>query len=300
MRVDNRLIPQGIYEFGKYRLNTAERVIENAGQPVPISPKALDVLIMLIENRGRIVEKEALMMKVWPDTFVEDNNLAFNISVLRKLFGESGASPNYIKTIPKRGYRFIADVVEVSSELPGTEVAGLDPNGSPAPVTAPLYAPGPQPARSRLGGWWILVAAVFTLAVAGILTSHLHRIPKLTYRDMIVLADFVNKTGDPVFDGTLQQGLMIQLEQSSYLSLISQARIQQTLRLMGQPAGARLTAQLAGDLCQRTGSAAVVEGSIASFGSRYVVGLRAMNCSTGDILDNQQIQAGRKQDVLNA
>jgi DNA-binding winged helix-turn-helix (wHTH) protein/tetratricopeptide (TPR) repeat protein len=293
MRGDNSLTEKGVYEFGDFRLDTRERAIESAGRPLSIAPKALDLLIVLVENCGRIVDKQELMTKVWPDTFVEDNNLAFNISVLRKLFGESGASPRYIETIPKRGYRFIADVVRVPDELSAM-------NGSPAPVVAPAYVAGPPPAPARSAQWRILAGALFIVAAAGILTSRFHRVPKLTDRDTIVLADFVNKTGDPVFDGTLQQGITVQLEQSPYLRLIPEGRVRQTLRLMGQRAGAPLTAELARDLCQRTGSAAVVEGSIASLGTQYVVGLRAVNCVSGDVLDNEQLQAGEKNDVLNS
>ena len=293
MRGDNSLTEKGVYEFGDFRLDTRERAIESAGRPLSIAPKALDLLIVLVENCGRIVDKQELMKKVWPDTFVEDNNLAFNISVLRKLFGESGASPRFIETIPKRGYRFIADVVRVPDELSAM-------NGSPAPVVAPAYVAGPPPAPARSAQWRILAGALFIVAAAGILTSRFHRVPKLTDRDTIVLADFVNKTGDPVFDGTLQQGITVQLEQSPYLRLIPEGRVRQTLRLMGQRAGAPLTAELARDLCQRTGSAAVVEGSIASLGTQYVVGLRAVNCVSGDVLDNEQLQAGEKNDVLNS
>ena len=293
MRGDNSLTEKGVYEFGDFRLDTRERAIESAGRPLSIAPKALDLLIVLVENCGRIVDKQELMKKVWPDTFVEDNNLAFNISVLRKLFGESGALPRYIETIPKRGYRFIADVVRVPDELSAM-------NGSPAPVVAPAYVAEPPPAPARSAQWRILAGALFILAAAGILTSRFHRVPKLTDRDTIVLADFVNKTGDPVFDGTLQQGITVQLEQSPYLRLIPEGRVRQTLRLMGQRAGAPLTAELARDLCQRTGSAAVVEGSIASLGTQYVVGLRAVNCVSGDVLDNEQLQAGEKNDVLNS
>jgi tetratricopeptide (TPR) repeat protein/predicted Ser/Thr protein kinase len=141
-------------------------------------------------------------------------------------------------------------------------------------------------------------AAALTLLAAGYF--YLHRTPKLTDKDTIVLADFTNTTGDAVFDGTLRQGLAVQLEQSPFLSLVSEERIQQTLRLMGQPADARLTPELARQLCERTGSAAVLDGSIASLGSQYVLGLRAKNCRTGDVLDEEQAQAARKEHVLNA
>ena len=132
------------------------------------------------------------------------------------------------------------------------------------------------------------------------LTVYLHRSPALGEKDTLLLADFANSTGDSVFDATLRQGLAIQLEQSPFLSLISEERIQRTLRLMGRPADARLTPEIAREICERTGSAAVLEASIAKLGTQYVLGLRARKCATGDILDEEQVQAARKEDVLNA
>jgi len=146
----------------------------------------------------------------------------------------------------------------------------------------------------------IVPTAAAGLALLAVGHFYLHRTPRLTDKDTIVLADFTNTTGDPVFDGTLRQGLAIQLEQSPFLSLLSEEHIQKTLRLMGRPADARLTPALAREICERTAGAAVLEGAIASLGSQYVLGLRAKNCRTGDVLDEEQAQAPRKEDVLNA
>ena len=121
----------------------------------------------------------------------------------------------------------------------------------------------------------------------------------LTDKDTIVLAEFTNTTGDPVFDDTLRQGLAAQLQQSPFLSLVSDERIRRTLPLMNQPADARLTAEVARVVCVRTGGAAVLQGSIATLGSQYVLGLRATNCATGDILADEQAQASQKEDVLS-
>ena len=128
----------------------------------------------------------------------------------------------------------------------------------------------------------------------------IHAKSTLTDRDRIVLADFVNKTSDPVFNDTLRQGLSVQLEQSPYLSLVGEERVQQVLGLMGRPGDAALTPAVALEVCQRTGGAAVVDGSIVSLGSQYVVGLRARSCKTGDVIDEEQVQAARKEDVLSA
>jgi serine/threonine protein kinase/tetratricopeptide (TPR) repeat protein len=149
--------------------------------------------------------------------------------------------------------------------------------------------------------WQVIVpAAVAALALSVAGYFYFHRAAKLTDKDTIILADFTNTTGDPVFDGTLRQGMAVQLEQSPFLSLISEERILHTLSLMGQSADARLTPDLAREICERTASAAVLDGSIASLGSQYVLGLRAKNCRTGDVLDEEQVQAARKEDVLNA
>ena len=140
--------------------------------------------------------------------------------------------------------------------------------------------------------------AIAGLCLAGYVYSHHAR--KLTDKDTIVLAEFRNNTGDPVFDETLRQGLAVQLGQSPFLSVISEASIRRTLRLMGRPAQAQLTAEIAREVCERTGSTAVLEGSITRLGEQYILALRATNCASGDPLDNEQEPAPRKEDVLNA
>jgi eukaryotic-like serine/threonine-protein kinase len=149
-------------------------------------------------------------------------------------------------------------------------------------------------------GQRMVAAAAALVGLSAAAYFYFHRAPRLTDKDTIVLADFVNKGGDPVFDETLRQGLAVELQQSPFLELISDRRVQQTLALMGQPKDARLTPDIAQQVCERTGSAAVLQGSIASLGSQYVLGLRASNCNTGGLLDQEQIQVARREDVLNA
>jgi len=152
--------------------------------------------------------------------------------------------------------------------------------------------------------WKVLVPAALIFAAAAIGATLYFRsrqtTTRLTEKDTIVLSDFDNKTSDSVFDGTLRQGLAVQLEQSPFLSLISEQRIQQTLKLMSQPADARLTPEIARELCQRTQSAAVLDGSIASLGNQYVLGVKAVNCRTGDTLTEVQERATGKEQVLAA
>jgi hypothetical protein len=141
------------------------------------------------------------------------------------------------------------------------------------------------------------VAAVASLAAD---YSYSHQTPKLADKSTIVLADFANATGDPDFDSALRHILVVQFENTARLSLLPDARVSQTLGLMGLPANAQLTPDVAAEICERTASAAVVEGSITTLGSKYVLTLRARNCRTGDILDHEQARAAKKEGVFKA
>ena len=147
--------------------------------------------------------------------------------------------------------------------------------------------------------WKIASAAAAVLALCGGASYfYLHGAAKLTEKDTLLLADFENKTGDPVFDDTLREGLIVQLQQSPYLSLIPEPKIRATLKLMGRPVESALTADTAREVCERLGARAMLTGGIASLGSQYVLSLRAEGCADGEALDNQQAQAPGKDQVL--
>src|SRR6516164_5486949 len=158
------------------------------------------------------------------------------------------------------------------------------------------------PEQPRTLTWKIVVPAAGLLValVAGALYLRSHRTPKLTDKDTIVLADFTNTTDDPVFDGALRQGLSIQLEQSPFLSLVSDEQIRQTLGLMGQPVDTKLIPAIAREVCQRTASAAVLDGSIARIGTQYLLTLRAVNCESGKTLASTEAKASDENHVLDA
>ena len=149
---------------------------------------------------------------------------------------------------------------------------------------------------------WIAAGAaaliVALVAIGGYF--YFHRAPKLTEKDSIVVADFTNTTGDPVFDGTLRQGLSTQLEQTPYLRLISGDQIAETLRFMEKPPDTRLTQEVAREVCQRVNATTEIEGSIAALGNQYVIGLTAVNCKTGEALAEEQVTADGKEKVISA
>ena len=159
-----------------------------------------------------------------------------------------------------------------------------------------------MPQRRRSISWKALaaLAALIVVLAAGGLYWRSRKLPKLTEKDTIVLADFANTTGDAIFDDTLKQALATQLAQTPFLNILSDQRVSETLRMMRRSPGERVTLDTAREICERTGSTAVLAGSIGSLGSQYAIGLNAMNCVTGDSLAREEIQASRKEEVLNA
>ena len=157
-------------------------------------------------------------------------------------------------------------------------------------------------AGRKLGlGWKVLVpTALFVAALAASGYFYSHRTPKLTDKDTIVLADFANNTGDPVFDDTLKTALAVSLRQSPFLNVLSDSGVTKTLQEMTRPVGTKLTPEVALELCQRAGSKAYLAGTIGSLGSEYVLGLKAVNCRSGDTLAQEQVTAASKEKVLEA
>src|SRR5215510_5509902 len=117
------------YEFGRFRLKVAERVLLREGELVPLTPKVFDILVTLVENGGQVVAKDDLMKRVWPNTFVEEGNLTQNISLLRKALGETPGGVQFIETVPRRGYRFVAETNETWGDDRHAEAAGNGHNG---------------------------------------------------------------------------------------------------------------------------------------------------------------------------
>src|ERR1700733_1044275 len=274
------------YEFGPFRVDPEKETVLRAGEAIPLQPKTLQILLVLIRHPQKLVTKDDLMKAVWPDTFVEEANLSRNIFLLRKALGDRPQDHQYILTVPGRGYRFAEDVRSVRHE----EVSVIAGQHSKTEVRIRETKP-----------WaWIAVTVVLALTIACATWLLLHRQPVPSEKVTVVVGDFDNSTGDPVFDGTLRQGLSVQLDQSPFLSLISDDRIRQTLPLMGKTLDQRLTPEIGREVCQRTGGGAVLNGSIATLGSQYILGLRAVSCSTGDVLAVEQETADSKEKILAA
>jgi DNA-binding winged helix-turn-helix (wHTH) protein/tetratricopeptide (TPR) repeat protein len=276
--------PPTVFRFGTFEVDLRTREMRKQGVRIKIQGQPFHVLTLLLQRPGEMVTREELRSKIWQsDTFVDfDNGLNTSINRLREALGDSAESPRYIETLPRRGYRFIAPVTTDEVQTPVTTSA--------APVGSP---------RTRT-----ILSAAAVLAIGAVFGMGLFWLWRQTLlvneRDTIVLADFANSTGDPVFDGTLRQGLAVQLEQSPFLSLVSEEQVQQTLRLMRQSPDAPVTLETAREICQRTMSTIVVAGSIAQIGEEYSLILRAENCSNGEEVKATQAQARDKSHVLEA
>jgi eukaryotic-like serine/threonine-protein kinase len=274
--------------FGVFELDRRSGELRKFGTRIRLQDQPLKVLMALLEQPGVVVTRDELKRKIWPDESFGDFDHAVNVAVakLRAALADSADTPRFVETLHRRGYRFIFPVGS-TAQAPVADAGG---NGVSLPAKTSRF-----PTAAVLGS--AVVALV--LCVSAWWFWH-HRTHKLTEKDTVVLADFINSTGDPVFDGTLRQGLAVQLSQSPFLSLISEERVKQTLQLMSQPPDARLTPEIARQVCLRNASAAVLEGSIAKLGNQYVLGLNAVNCATGDSLAEEQVTADGKEQVLKA
>ena len=313
-----------VFSFGEFEVREREFLLISAGEPVAVEPKAFRVLLFLLRNPGRLIRKDEILNAVWGDCSVSDNSLTRSITTLRRLLGDDSRYPRYIATVPTVGYRFLCDVKTVEDGFAGPNAATLPHphNGNeenrnefePLPGTRSVevtpHRPGDNLATPFAAGetskrWKVIVpaaAAVLAFFITGYFYLHRapHSTPILTDKDTIVLADFTNTTGDAVFDDTLKTALDVSLRQSPFLSVLSDSEVEKTLQQMTRPATTKLTPELARELCQRAGSKAYLAGSIASLGSEYVLGLKAVNCQSGDTLAEEQVTAAFKEKVLDS
>jgi DNA-binding winged helix-turn-helix (wHTH) protein/tetratricopeptide (TPR) repeat protein len=294
--------PGIVYQFGPFEVNVASGELLKDGRRIKLQEQPCRLLVALLENPGEVITREELRSRLWPeDTFVDfDGSLRVAVRKLREALDDNADDPRYIETIPKRGYRFLVpevrrvDATQEAAALEGAELRDDVLRGDPDPLKT-----GAKATR-----WWAVAGATILiigigLAVVGRMVFS-RKVHALTDKDTIVLADFANATGDPVFDGTLRQGLSVQLEQSPFLSIIPDEKIQHTLGLMGQPVDAKLIPAIAREVCQRTSSAAVLHGSIGKIGTQYLLTLKAVNCESGKTLASTEAQASDENHVLNA
>ncbi|MEW5981483.1 MAG: winged helix-turn-helix domain-containing protein [Acidobacteriota bacterium] len=327
--------PGADFTLGDWLIQPSLNRASRNGTTIHLRPQLVDVLVCLATSPGRPVSRHELLDRVWPNQFVADTALARCVAELRQALGDSAQSPTLIETIPKRGYRLIAPVAPadgnghsdgrfaladasadrrspeggwpaLKATAPGTAAGALGDSALDLPRPE-LLLPRPQPrlwlhfglrSRRRL----VMSSAAVAALAAALMAWRLlwtPAPPPLAERDPVVLA-FTNTTGDPVFDGTLRLALAIHLEQSPYVRVTPERQVQETLQFLGQPATTAITPDLALQICERIGASAILHGSIAPLGQRYVVGLEAIACASRDTIARAQAEAAGKEHVLEA
>jgi len=317
--------PGPVLRFASFELNLEVGELRRHGYRIKLQEKPFQILVALLERPGGLVTREELHHRLWQDnTFVDfDHNLNNAINKLRDALNDSAEKPRFIETVPRRGYRFTAEVAHKADDLrrsiwpnpvQGIRHAGEPPNSldvSESPqstLSLPhLTAPSGLEARPRAGElypkrWRALAAAVASVLslIFVLIVFSLPSKPVLSSTDLVLISDALNSTGDAVFDDSLRQAISVDLTQSPYLNVLAETRINALLELMTKPANSKLTPAVSRDLCQRAGAKAYITVSIADLGGKYVIGLNAINCQTGESLAREQAAAANKGQILNA
>lgn len=295
----------GRLRFGEFELDLERGELRKKGRPVRLQPQPCKVLSALASRPGELVTREELKHQIWNGTTYVDfeQGLNFCVRQIRVVLDDDAESPKFIETVPRRGYRFVFPVTAPN----GSENTRPDGSGLYLPTAGDTeFADKAKGSRTGLSSsrrrrWiWTSLAILTTVAIGtGWLLVRSKR-PKLTDRDTIVLADFVNTTRDSVFDDALKQALTIELGQSPFLNVLSDQKVGETLAMMNRPVNQHVNADNGREICLRTGSKALLVGAISSIGTHYLIELKASACGTGDNLAQEQIEAANQEDVLKA
>jgi eukaryotic-like serine/threonine-protein kinase len=279
--------------FGPYEVDLRSGELYKHGIRLKLQDQPFQVLAILLEHAGEVVTREDFHQKLWPaDTFVDfDTGLNSAIKKLRDVLSDSADEPRYIETLPRRGYRFIA-TVENGALTPS---APIELRVVPVPTL-------PKPRQPWYQRRLVVVAGIAALLVVAALIAWrvFFARPALTEADVILVASFVNKTGDPIFDNSLDKALEVKLAESPFLSLFPEANVRETLRMMRHDPNERVTQELGIEICKRQGLKALVVPEIAAVGNTYLITLEAIDARNQKIVARRQEVAESKDKVVAA
>jgi DNA-binding winged helix-turn-helix (wHTH) protein/tetratricopeptide (TPR) repeat protein len=289
-------------QFGDFVVDRSRRQLRRGDEAISLPAKAFDLLVFMAANPGRLLPKSELLTAVWPDAFVEESNLTQNVFLLRKVLGSGSDSP--ILTVPGRGYQFTERV----SALPASVEAIEKPVASDVSQAVSLEATHSrvtyeEETEDRIAIWRSPLAMVF-VAAAVVLVGVAGWLGWQRWEDrvggppvQVVLADLDGGTGDPVLDRSLVDAMRFDLAQSPFVTVVPAAIVRQTLTQMMHKPDDPLTATLARDLCERTGSQAVLHGSVARVGEHFLLNEEATNCVDGTTMTVAKQEARTREDL---
>jgi len=295
-----------LIRFAGFELDPAARSLRQNGHPVTLGPKTFDLLLYLAAHPHQLVTKDQLLTAVWPNSFVEESNLSQHVFLLRRALAVGGHGDQIVVTVPGKGYHFSAAVEQiprypeqVTGELLLHAVQSVTHVVVEEETDDEEQA---QPALAWVRGrrFWLSVGGALALLAAGtFLAWHWLRPAPVEHIDL-VLSDIENTTGEPEFDRVLNRALMIDLEQSPFLNLLSRSKIGETLAQMQRKKDEALTPAVALEICERNNAQAMLHGSISKFGSNYLVILDAASCVSGQQIAGYKAEASSKEAVLGA
>jgi eukaryotic-like serine/threonine-protein kinase len=322
-------MPNTPVRFGDFELDPGNYQLFRKGQPVKLERIPMDLLILMVGSRGTLVTRDMIIERLWGKDIYRETERGINTAVnkIRSVLRDDPRDPRFLQTVIGKGYRFVAEVIDVEENNPAEASASLATIPSvdfPQPPLADVAVIATAPALSEraqlapvadhairfpLPGWFdgirrsrtlpIAAAALILVSIAGILLSRgFHKVSAIGPGEPVVLAEFTNTTGDTVFDASLNRALTAALSQSPYISLVTPQKVAATLKMMEKPSGERLTRDIAREVCLRSGSKAYIVGAIAQSADKYPMTLSAFNCETNALIASAAAEAESRDQVL--
>lgn len=286
-----------LLRFGLFEADLAAGELRKNGLRVKLQDRPFEILAILLERPGEVITREEFRQRLWSaDTFVDfDHSLNASINKLRQALNDVPDNPRFVATVGRRGYRFLAPVSYPTAHLPTSN--------APGQVLAPPVAEAPAlPDAKRRVRTWVLSSCIALMALAAVFSIWISRRshPPLKESDSILLADFLNSTGDPAFDSAFREAIAIELGQSPFLNIVSNDRVRQTLREMSRPPDDSVQQLFAREVCERVGARAYLSGSLARLGAGYVLAIKAVNCADDTTVAHEQAEVSNRDALLPA
>jgi eukaryotic-like serine/threonine-protein kinase len=295
--MDQRSPIEGRYRFGPFLLDPAERLVSREGTPVPLTTRLFELLVAFVRSPGVLLTKSDLMDAVWPDRVVDEGSLTQAIFSLRKALGEGGEDGRYITTVTGRGYSFSAPV-EIVVAAPRAGVSREALASEPAVVQETTTTALRSGARNPT---YIYLASALAIILAGAAFYFWPRSTPTPGKPLvIVVSDFQNLSSNPLFDRTFTTAAKSALQQSPRLSVLSDGVVEDTLDLMTRSKDARLTPQLAQEVCARNNGQAAISGAIAQVGANYLLTLTATDCVSSQVISTDKAEVSSLDALLPA
>lgn len=300
------------YEFGAFRVDANERVLYRDGTPVHLPPKVFETLLVLVEQSGHIVEKQELIKRVWPDTFVEENNLSQYIFMLRKTLSDGLREKGCIETVPRRGYRFApgvrefwdkdSDVIAVTQSRMSLLIKEEQEEETLSDsLQIKVERPHLRARRGKVRAVTIIGTAVVLVAAASwwVRQNYFQPSPLLPFqqRDWVLIARFENRTGEGLVDETIEHAIERELSNSRFVNVVPRERVEDTLRLMSKPLDTKVDDVLGREICLRDGGIrAMLTGRTEKFGPTYVLSVSLIDPNVGrTVISTSEEASGQEQ-----